>query len=143
MTKANWSGISMERLIKAEVEPFGAQRFRISGPELRLPPVVGLSLAMVIFELATNATKYGALSTPKGEVELVWTQASGTRPGPGGRLLKLDWKESGGPAVSEPQRKGFGLSLLEGEIGYKLGGQVETSFHPEGLHVRLSIPLSK
>jgi two-component system CheB/CheR fusion protein len=141
MTKGNWSDISIEQLIKAEVAPFGAQNFRISGPELTLPAEVGLSLAMVIFELATNAMKYGALSSPDGQVELVWAQASGTGPGPGGKVLKLEWKESGGPPVAEPRRKGFGLFLLEGEIGYRLGGKVETSFRPEGLQVRLSIPL--
>jgi two-component system, chemotaxis family, CheB/CheR fusion protein len=104
---------------------------------------VGLSLAMVIFELATNAVKYGALSKPEGRVELVWSQNSEVRSGKGITTIIFEWKESGGPPITEPQRKGFGLSLLEGEIGYRLGGTVETSFRPQGLRARFSVPLSQ
>jgi two-component system, chemotaxis family, CheB/CheR fusion protein len=143
MTRGSWSDVSLENLIRAEVEPFGAEKFRLSGPEIKLAPEMCLSLAMVIFELATNAVKYGALSRPEGKVELVWSQVSGTEPGQDSKTIKLEWKESGGPAVTQPQWKGFGLTLLDGEIGYRLGGQVETSFRPEGLQLRLSVPLSQ
>jgi two-component system CheB/CheR fusion protein len=90
---------------------------------------------MVFHELATNAAKYGALSDRSGKVDVSWRTLDGA--------LEVEWREHDGPPVKQPQHSGFGLSLLKGEIGYRLGGKVETNFHSDGLEVRLSFPLER
>ena len=84
---------------------------------------------MALHELATNATKYGALSCPEGRVSVRWIVQDGT--------LLLDWEESGGPRVLPPARKGFGSRLLEELIIHDLGGRSNLTYDPTG--VRCSI----
>jgi two-component system CheB/CheR fusion protein len=133
LSRENWVEASVDELIRQEIEPHGLGRFEIAGPALRLKPQQGLSLGMVIHELATNAAKYGALSVPQGRVALEWTSD--------GKTMTLRWREGNGPQINEPERTGFGFALLKGEIGYRLGGTVGTFFHEEGLEVQFSFPL--
>ncbi|MBB4183288.1 two-component sensor histidine kinase [Rhizobium sp. BK109] len=88
---------------------------------------------MVIHELTTNAAKYGALSNGEGQIDARWNVRNDR--------FALAWSERGGPVVSEPEAEGFGMSLMQGEISYRLGGDVETKFDPAGLTVDLSFPL--
>jgi len=134
LSRENWKEASVQELITQELTPFGADRVTLDGPEYKLNPPRGLALGMVIHELATNAAKYGALSNGEGHIDIRWQL--------GNRSFILDWSERGGPAVKDPQSDGFGMSLMQGEIGYRLGGQVETNFAPGGLTVSLSFPLS-
>ncbi|CAN7602548.1 PAS domain-containing protein [Pararhizobium sp. LjRoot235] len=133
LSRENWAEAAVDELIRQEIEPYGLGRFEIAGPALRLKPQQGLSLGMVIHELATNAAKYGALSVPEGRVALEWTS--------NGTTMALKWRERNGPQIDEPERTGFGFALLKGEIGYRLGGTVGTFFNAEGLEVQFSFPL--
>jgi two-component system CheB/CheR fusion protein len=97
-----------------------------------------LALGLVIYELATNATKYGALSAPTGSVDLAWRLKPGSD---GASALVFDWRERGGPAVSEPSHRGFGTELLQRQLSYELNGNATLDFHQDGLRVVLEIPM--
>ncbi|WP_186820082.1 GAF domain-containing protein [Asaia bogorensis] len=108
-----------------------AERFSFEGAPVQLGPDTATTMAMVFHELATNAVKYGALSTPQGKVAVRWTvEGKGDQRG-----LVLTWIESGGPTVHPPKRRGFGLRILENGLGRQ--SQMELSYKPEGLHVTL------
>jgi two-component sensor histidine kinase len=114
-------------------------RIRTDGPDLELQPRQALALAVATHELATNATKYGALSG-NGRVDIVWsTEIIGEVPS-----FRLTWSESGGPEVSEPAAdgKGFGSRLIEQMLGNDFAGQVTTSYRPGGVVCELIAPLS-
>lgn len=134
LSRESWSEVAMEDLIRQELDPFGPDRTVIRGPAIRLKPEHGLSLGMVIHELATNAAKYGALSTESGHVEITWSGET--------EQVHLTWVERDGPKITGPTISGFGLRLVNGEIGYRLGGTVETIFAPDGLTVVISFPLT-
>ena len=93
-------------------------------------------MAMALHELTTNAAKYGALSTPAGEVRIEW------RHGPNGRLA-FRWAEAGGPAVKPPRRKGFGTSVIVGMIRDQLDGEVRFEWDKEGLVCEVDLPAEK
>jgi two-component system CheB/CheR fusion protein len=134
LSRTNWKNASIVDLVRQEMEVFGTERFRSDGPDLLLTPQQGLSIGMVIHELATNAAKHGALGSPDGMVSIRWTVEDGR--------LQLVWKEAGGPLIENPFKEGFGLSLVRGEVEYRFGGTVETCFHPEGLEVCVMLPLN-
>jgi CheY-like chemotaxis protein len=89
-----------------------------------LPPQLALHLALVLHELGTNASKYGALSRPEGRVTLSWTVEDGR--------LHLNWAEQGGPPVQVPQRRGFGTTLIERSVKAE-GGSARASYRAEGM----------
>ncbi|TPK76105.1 CheR family methyltransferase [Mesorhizobium sp. B2-4-17] len=135
LSRENWTEVSLGELLAQEAAAFDPERFSLHGPALKLRPQQALSIGMVMHELATNATKYGALNKEGGRVEVEWSVHE--------QILQLIWREIGGPPVTEPKDGGFGLSLVRGEIGYRLGGTAETFFHPQGLEVRISFPLGE
>ncbi|MER8377876.1 MULTISPECIES: CheR family methyltransferase [unclassified Mesorhizobium] len=135
LSRESWTEASVEELLRQELDPFGAERFELDGKRVSLKAVQGLSFGMAIHELATNAAKYGALSKPAGRIVVKWSVVDGT--------FKLVWREKGGPRIKEPTDSGFGLTLLRGEIGYRLGGKVETSFRSNGLEVEIAFPLTR
>jgi two-component sensor histidine kinase len=126
LTEQNWEGAALERVVRDSVEHFaGDCRFRISGPSFWLAPRSALALALALHELGTNAAKYGALSAEGGVIDIAWHEADG--------ILRLNWKESGGPAVAAPSRRGFGSRLIEQGLGGDLGGEARIAFEPDGL----------
>src|SRR5439155_7017959 len=100
------------------------------GPDVTLNPQQAQNVSMAIHELATNATKHGALSASDGYVKVWWTIDRG-RPS-----LKFSWQEFGGPPVKGPERQGFGTSLLK-----SIFSQADIAYAPSGFHCELSIPL--
>ena len=96
-----------------------------------------LTLGLALHELATNAAKYGAFSVPEGRVEIAWKVQGGADP----RRLILDWTEHGGPPVAEPERRGFGRSLIERSVAYELDGSAELTFAPAGVRCHIEVPL--
>ncbi len=96
-----------------------------------------VTVGMVFHELATNASKYGALCNDEGSIAVSWT----LRQDSGKNVVTLDWIESGGPAVTPPQQHGFGMNLLRRLVEGQLGGKVAMSFEPQGLHASVEIRL--
>jgi PAS domain S-box-containing protein len=136
LAEANWSGMSLESIIRDEVAPYrGSDNVRIAGPNLTLSPKQAVSLGLAFHELTTNAAKYGALSVKGGLVQVEWEIAA---PGE----VRLTWIETGGPAVKPPGRSGFGRLLLERALAADLGGSVALSFRKEGLHCLIVLPLN-
>ena len=134
----NWQVADLRALIEATLEPFRtADNLRLRGPDVTLPSEMTLTLGLVLHELATNAAKYGAFSVPEGRVEIVWAmrgEAAESR-------LILDWSEHGGPPVQEPERRGFGRSLIERSVAYELDGSAELTFAPAGVRCHVEVPL--
>jgi two-component sensor histidine kinase len=93
---------------------------------------------MALHELATNAAKFGALSSPKGRVDVVWDVVGP----PEGRRLSLTWAERNGPAVTTPGNDGFGTYFVKRSIEYELDGTAQIVFEPDGLRCVVDIPLS-
>ncbi|MEO6394918.1 MAG: sensor histidine kinase, partial [Devosia sp.] len=89
-------------------------------------------------ELATNASKYGALSSDAGTIAIDWAKRRGDRD----NVFELNWREHGGPPVAEPTRRGFGSRLIERVLTADFGGAVELDYAPGGLHFTLSAPLA-
>jgi chemotaxis family two-component system sensor kinase Cph1 len=104
----------------------------IDGPELVLRPKAAMALSLACHELATNAAKHGALSRPDGRVEVRWTIE--------GQCVRLTWRESGGPPVAPPTRRGFGIHAIEKILGYEVGGEAAMEFAPTGLVCRIDMP---
>ena len=132
---------SLRKLITVEVEPFAddiATRMTLNGPHVMLESSSVLALGLTLHELATNSVKYGALSAPGGHIAVTWAihDNGGDRP-----VIEIVWKETGGPKVRPPRRRGFGSRLIEGSVGGNLGGHVEVKYDPAGLEARLSFPL--
>ncbi|MBP7338970.1 CheR family methyltransferase [Niveispirillum sp.] len=135
LSRENWKEISVREIVRQELEPFGMDRINLTGDDIQLPPLQGLSLGLVIHELVTNAVKYGALSVDTGEVAVDWSWSQ--------TLFKLHWQEQGGPEPVAPESDGFGLALVKGEIEYRLGGRIDARFLTEGLDLHLSFPLDR
>jgi PAS domain S-box-containing protein len=135
----NWQHAAMPDLVSLALEPFRSRTSRITanGPDIALPPQLGLLLALALHELATNALKHGSLSKTAGKVDVSWTHAERE----GAAVLRLTWIEAGGPPVGVPIATGFGTNLLrEGLAWY--GGETNLNFAAEGLKVAIRMPIS-
>lgn len=113
-------------------------RFHLEGPDVCLPAQATTALAMMLHELGTNATKYGALSVPGGQVHITWTLAPEADRDDGSQLLELVWREQGGPPVTPPERRGFGSKLIERALASALQGKAIISFLNEGVVCNVS-----
>jgi PAS domain S-box-containing protein len=139
LTRGGWESASLGELLAQEFKPYAGEQVRLDGPDVDLPPRTAVTLGMVFHELATNAAKYGALSSPAGLVRVSWqTVLRGDEP----VLLVLQWREENGPPVKTPTRRGFGSRLIEGSVKGELGGVSRMEFDPTGFHCRLEIDLS-
>jgi len=133
LTATSWRSAGLRDVVLVELKPFGAERYRLEGPDVALTPAEALTLGLLFHELATNAAKYGALSVAEGRVEVRWTVEAGR--------LDLGWRETGGPAVTPPVRRGFGSRLIERSLKGQMGGEAVLEFAPQGLCCAVSLPL--
>jgi PAS domain S-box-containing protein len=138
LSARRWSGVSLANLVSRELAPYANRNnTEINGPDVALRPEAGQAMAMVIHELATNAAKYGALSTGKGRVSLRWDRRLNGRPRSD---LVLEWQEIDGPPVSAPGNPSYGMSTIRDLIPYEFDGTVDLVFAPEGVRCRLKLP---
>jgi len=138
LSAARWRGADITSIVDDELAPYRAgsvSRARSRGPALALRPAAAQTFALALHELATNAAKYGGLSTPSGSVDMAWRVENDT--------LVIDWIESGGPEAKEPPSTGFGLKLITASIEAQLGGDVGLDWKPKGLVCRIAIPLKE
>jgi PAS domain S-box-containing protein len=130
LTQTSWTTAPMKVVVEGALAAHrsGERRIRISGPDIELSAKKALSLALALHELATNAVKYGALSTPHGTVDIAWYLA-----GPlGDQILGFCWRETGGPLVSAPSHRGFGSRLIESTLSSDFGNST-IDFQPSGV----------
>jgi two-component sensor histidine kinase/CHASE1-domain containing sensor protein len=141
LTASNWEGATLRQVAEAELAPHASEeerRYTLSGPHVELSPRAALCLGMTLHELATNATKYGAMSTAQGRVDVAWRV---TRNGAEERL-KVDWQESGGPRVAPPRQTGFGSTLIRQGVAHQLQGKVDLDYLAGGVRCRIDVPLA-
>jgi two-component sensor histidine kinase len=132
LIKADSAMAALRSIVEGALEPFDLSRFDLDdGGAFMLDGDVAVGLGLLFHELATNALKYGALSAPEGRIAVRWR--------PAGELAILTWQEAGGPAVSAPERRGFGSRLLDTALMAQ-GGKVVRRFEPDGLVCDFQIP---
>lgn len=140
LARQSWVSLAVGDLLDAQLDPYavaGQQRIHRDGAAgVALSPRVALALGMVLHELATNALKYGALSSPAGRVELSWQLVGACSP----QRLRFRWSESLGPPVREPTRQGFGTRFIERSVVRELGGDIRMSFDRSGLQCAFEFP---
>jgi two-component sensor histidine kinase len=129
LVEQQWSGAQIDDLVKAQLSAFGMERVTCHGERILLKAEAVQNVALALHELATNASKYGALSVPAGKVNIDWAREAGEA---GERNLRLTWRESGGPPVTAPSHKGFGCFVLE-RVTVNALGEGKLEFNPDGL----------
>ena len=140
LTQSGLGEVSLRAILQTELAPYdrSSGNVVISGPDVALTPKAGLALAMAIHELASNAAKYGALSTASGRLAIEWDATEGG----GAQSLAFAWTETGGPAVLPPTRRGFGTTLIERSLAHELDAEVTRDFMADGLRCTIAIPLT-
>jgi two-component sensor histidine kinase/DNA-binding response OmpR family regulator len=136
LSESRWQGADLIKLVDEELSPYrtSADKIVASGPHVSLRPVTAQILALALHELATNAAKYGALSSPSGKVKLSWQLD--------GECLRLQWIEAGGPTARQPTAQGFGTKIITASVATQLGGDAAFDWRSDGLHCTLSIPIA-
>jgi two-component sensor histidine kinase/CHASE1-domain containing sensor protein len=138
LTASDWRSVGLRKLISDDIIPF-AERIVTSGPDISLRPRAAQTFALLFYELATNAAKHGALSMPLGQVHLTWTiDRSGEEP-----LFKMIWRETGGPPVNAPSRRGFGELLVRRIAPRDVAGRSTVNYSSEGFQYELEAPLKE
>jgi PAS domain S-box-containing protein len=135
LVRNQWQGVDVEELVHAQLAPFGeliGSRIAVYGPKLRFKAASAQAVGLALRELATNAGRYGALSTDHGRVDVCWGTNSGT--------FTMSWTERGGPPVSPPKQRGFGTTVMESMAERSLDGQVRLDYLSSGVIWHLTCP---
>jgi len=134
LSRSHWQGVRLAELVRSELAPFvKADGASVEGPDVLLAATATQPMAIVLHELVTNASKYGALSTPDGRITVRWNLREDQA------RLVLEWIEAGGPLVV-PDQPGYGTGVIRNLIPYELGGTVDLVFAAEGLRCRIALP---
>lgn len=139
LSQSDWSHAPIGEIVRSELAPYmqgEESHVSIAGPDVSLAPNDALSLGLAIHELATNAAKYGALSTLAGRIHVEWRQLSP-------ELAEVTWREEGGPPVVAPTKRGFGRDLIEKIVAGELKSDVDLRFEPGGVECRLRVPVRR
>jgi two-component sensor histidine kinase len=142
LSRSGWDGVDLDELIRSQLAPFtdlSEHRVGLAGPPIRLRAAAAQTLGMALHELATNAVKYGALSSTQGRISIEWSRlihGSGER-------FRMRWSESGGPEPELPTRQGFGHTVLAGVAESSLNGIVKLLYPNSGLVWELDCPLDE
>ncbi len=143
LTAQSWEAADLRTLIGKALAAHGGigERVRAIGPAMTLQPQVTLALALALHELATNAAKYGALSSAWGRVDVTWSATKGTDEA--GPRFQFRWQEVGGPEVRMPSRRGFGSTMIERSLAAYFRGEASINYPPEGVIFTLDCPLAE
>jgi two-component sensor histidine kinase len=128
LVRHEWRRIDVKDLVQAQLGHFAdliGTRINFDGPKLHLNAVAAQAIGLALHELATNASKYGALSTETGRVDVSWQLGDDT--------FTVGWIERNGPPVRPPERRGFGSTVTESMVKQALGGEVQLDYAPSGL----------
>lgn len=137
LSQTDWTNAPLGEIVKTELAPYmeGSEgHVEMAGPDIKLAPNDAMSLGLAIHELATNAAKYGALSTVDGRIHINWRLLNPS-------LAEIEWREEGGPPVSEPTTRGFGRDLIEKIVAHELRSDVNLKFLPGGVECTLKVPV--
>jgi two-component sensor histidine kinase len=137
ISRDRWDSAELKDLVAQILAIHGAGRFEVNGSDVRLSPRSTLALTLALHELATNASKYGALSVPTGHITISWSVRCTDLPN-----LVFRWQELNGPSVSLSRQKGFGSKLLEHVLAHELKGEVRIIYDSAGVICEIVAPLS-
>ena len=140
LLETNWQSADLSTLVRTTLSAYGrdgAAEQAAEGPAVRLTPKQGLGLALVLHELATNASKYGALSIKEGKLHISWEMIRRE----GKVQVRLIWREREGPPAEGGSPEGFGTKLIQRACAYDLDGSAELGLAPEGLTAEIVFPL--
>ncbi|MET0874645.1 MAG: PAS domain-containing protein, partial [Pseudolabrys sp.] len=143
LVEQEWKGVSLGKLIEAQLTPFigtDTARLQMVGPPITIAASTVQTLGLALHELATNASKYGALSAPGGKVVVSWDFDEG---GDTPDSFRMEWREQGGPAVKPAIRKGFGSFVTDQMVTRSLDATIEVRLAPDGLQWSLQMPASE
>jgi PAS domain S-box-containing protein len=141
LSESRWNSVDLRQLVNEQLASYTKDAVTTSGADVMLPPAATEAVSMALHELATNAAKYGALSTPGGRVSVSWDREADENGKP--RLI-IVWQEFGGPPIAaESSRSGFGTKLIRELIPHEIGGTVDWTPAPEGVYCRMVIPLER
>jgi PAS domain S-box-containing protein len=135
LAQASWHGVDVDDLVRTQLAHFSdlfGYRISLTDPKLRLNGAAAQAIGMALHELATNAGKYGALSTDAGRVDIAWRLD--------GDVFRMDWTERHGPPVKPPERRGFGSTVIEAMTKRAVGGEVQLEYDPAGVAWHLTCP---
>ena len=136
ITKENWSSAPLSALIDSEVQAYlsgKSDRIVLEGPASKVSPEAYTVLALVIHEMITNSAKYGCLSDQSGTLSITTNRNDDGD-------LEIVWRESGGPPVKPPKRRGFGSTIIEYSIPHELGGSASIDYKLSGVEARFFVP---
>jgi two-component sensor histidine kinase len=140
LSTRKWQGSDLQDVLVRVLQPYvlnSPERAKMFGPKVPLTPRIAVVLSMIVHEIATNAAKYGALSNDNGTVAIDWeVMCQSTGP-----MLRLIWRETGGPPVTAPVQHGFGSRLIERSARDQLGGEATVDFLPRGVVYTLTCSL--
>jgi PAS domain S-box-containing protein len=136
LTEKSWTSLQLRDIVSYELAPYveeTANQVSIEDLDVAVLPRAAIAFGLIVHELTTNAVKYGALSQQGGRVTV---RAIDRKNG----AFVIEWRESGGPPVTVPHRKGFGHTLISRTLQYVPEGGAAFSFEPSGVVCRISIP---
>jgi len=133
LTREQWEGATIAELVRGATA-HAAERTEATGPHLLVSPKSAVALVMALHELTTNAIKYGALSSDTGRAAIEWSAQPGNR-------FRLSWRETDGPPVTPPSRRGFGVRMIERVLASDLGGSVQLDFDMAGVVCTIDGPV--
>jgi PAS domain S-box-containing protein len=140
LVESGWRGVVLADLVRSQLAHFGhliGKRILLHGPDIRLTAAAAQTVGMALHELATNAAKYGALSTESGRVEVHWSRETG---GDGKPCFVLRWQERQGPPVPAPTREGFGSTVTRRMVEIGLQAEVRLDYEPGGVEWEVRAP---
>ncbi len=141
LSQGHWQGVRLADIVRRQLAPYATDaNTTTGGPDITLAAAATEALGMVLQELVTNASKYGALSIPDGRVSVIWECRNS---GDAATSLMIVWRETGGPPVSAPTQYGYGTSLICDLIPHELGGTVDLAFSSDGVCCTIEIPLKQ
>jgi two-component sensor histidine kinase len=141
LKEEHWRMVPLRDLLRVELEPFDDEagtRIALHGPYVNLNPDQAVPIGMAIHEITTNAAKYGALSKQGGTINVSWSLHEER----GDPELDVLWVERNGPPVRPPTHEGFGSRLLERVLKQQVRAEVTREFHPQGVRIRIRMPIN-
>ena len=137
LLRSEWQSTSLANVLERSLFPFLTQgQATLDSGDVRLTPRAALAFNLILHELATNASKYGALSVPEGRLDVRCEKRAGDA-----KTAEFIWVERGGPPVNPPRRQGFGSKLIERCARYELTGEVQLAYEPAGFKCEIRFPL--
>ena len=141
LAENSWNNLTLSDVVASELAPYAssaAARINVTDLDVDVHPRGAIAFGLIIHELTTNAAKYGALSVPEGAISVRVTDRTEGEDG----SLFVEWRETGGPVVQPPARRGFGQSVITRSLQYSPGGGAEIFYEPEGVRCVIRIPAS-